>query len=98
VSNDERSEFRALARLEDTIQALTEELSHWRRRAHQAEADRPNLSSDGSLVDGRARIMEVEGENQELRHRVEHAKNRATELRARLRFLEEQIATGDGRR
>ncbi len=98
MSNDEGPEFQALARLEETIQALTEELTHWRRRAHQAEADRPNLSGDGSLVDGRARVRELEGENQELRHRIEHAKNRVTELMTRLRFLEEQMITGDSRR
>jgi predicted RNase H-like nuclease (RuvC/YqgF family) len=98
VSNAERVDFQALAQLEAAIEQVTEELATWRRRAHKAESDRVDLSGDGDIVDARARIVDLEGENKDLRNRVQQTRRRVTELLTRLRFLEEQTATGEARR
>jgi hypothetical protein len=57
-----------------------------------------DLSGDGDIVDARARIVDLEGENKDLRNRVQQTRRRVTELLTRLRFLEEQTATGEARR
>ncbi len=98
MSNAERVDFQALAQLEAAIEQVTEELATWRRRAHKAESDRVDLSGDGDIVDARARIVDLEGENKDLRNRVQQTRRRVTELLTRLRFLEEQTATGEARR
>jgi len=98
VSNAERPEFRALEQLEAAIKLLSDELAVWRRRAHKAESDRVDLSGDGDIVGARARILQLEGENKELLSRVHHTRRKVTELLTRLRFLEEQTATGEVRR
>ncbi len=98
MSNAERPEFRALEQLEAAIKELSDELAVWRRRAHKAESDRVDLSGDADFVGARARILQLEGENKELRGRVQHTRRRVTELLTRLRFLEEQTAAGEARR
>ncbi|MCH6546889.1 MAG: hypothetical protein IH798_00445, partial [Gemmatimonadetes bacterium] len=55
-------------------------------------------SGDGDIVDARARIVHLEGENKDLRGRAQHARHRVTELLTRLRFLEEQTAPEEARR
>ena len=98
MSNAERLEFRALEQLEAAIKQLSDELAVWRRRAHKAESDRVDLSGDSDFVGARARILQLEGENKELRSRVQHTRMRVTELLTRLRFLEEQTAAEEARR
>ncbi len=98
MSNAERPEFRALEELEGAIKRVSDELAVWRRRAHKAESDRVDLSGDGDIVGARARILQLEGENKELRGRAQHTRKRVTELLTRLRFLEEQTAAGEARR
>ena len=98
MSNGERPEFQALDQLEEAIRQISDELATWRRRAHTAESDRVDLSGDGDIVAARARVVALEGENKELRHRVEHAHRRVKELLTRLQFLEEQAAATEGRR
>ena len=98
MSNAERVDFQALKQLEGAIEQVTEELATWRRRAHKAESDRVDLSGDGDIVDARARIIDLEGENKDLLKRVQQTRHRITELLTRLRFLEEQTATGEARR
>lgn len=85
VSLDEKPEFQALDRLQQTIAEVTDELASWRRRAHRAE------STDGAS--GADRIKELEHENEDLRRRMERARERLSDLLVRLRFLEEQTAT-----
>ncbi|MFB3111935.1 MAG: hypothetical protein ACE10G_07880 [Gemmatimonadales bacterium] len=97
MSNAERPEFRALEELEAAIKRVSDELAVWRRRAHKAESDRVDLSGDGDIVGARARILQLESENKELRGRVQHTRKRVTELLTRLRFLEEQTAAGEVR-
>ena len=91
ASNGEKPEFRALEELEDAVRQMSAELAAWRKRAHAAESGVPD--SDSAAV--RARVVELEGENEELRHRIQHAQNRVTDLLMRLQFLEEQAASGD---
>lgn len=98
MSNAERVDSQALEQLEAAIEQVTEELATWRRRAHKAESDRVDLSGDGDIVDARTRIIELEGENKDLHNRVRQTRRRIAELLTRLRFLEEQTATGGGRR
>jgi uncharacterized protein involved in exopolysaccharide biosynthesis len=98
VSNAEKPEFQALEQLESAIREVSDELAMWRRRAHKAESGRVDLSGDGDIVDARARIVHLEGENKDLRGRAQHARRRVTELLTRLRFLEEQTAPEEARR
>jgi len=98
VSNAERVDFQALQQLETAIEQVTEELATWRRRAHKAESDRVDISGDGDIVDARARIVDLEGENKDLLNRVQQTRHRIADLLTRLRFLEEQTATGEARR
>ena len=98
MSNTEKPEFQALGQLEDAIREMSDELATWRRRAHKAESERIDLSGDGDIVDSRARIVDLEGENKALRGRVQHVRRRVAELLTRLRFLEEQTAAEEARR
>lgn len=98
MSNAEKPEFQALEQLESAIREVSDELAMWRRRAHKAESGQVDLSGDGDIVDARARIVHLEGENKDLRSRAQHARHRVTELLTRLRFLEEQTAPEEARR
>ncbi len=98
MSNAEKPEFQALERLESAIREVSDELATWRWRAHKAESGRVDLSGDGDIVDARARIVQLEGENKDLRSRAQHARLRVAELLTRLRFLEEQTAVEEARR
>ena len=98
MSNTEKPEFQALGQLEDAIREMSDELATWRRRAHKAESERIDLSGDGDIVDSRARIVDLEGENKALQGRVQNVRRRVTELLTRLRFLEEQTAAEEARR
>ncbi len=98
MSNAEKPEFQALEQLESAIREVSDELAMWRRRAHKAESGRVDLSGDGNIVDARAHIVRLEGENKALRGRVQHARHRVAELLTRLRFLEEQTAAEEARR
>jgi predicted nuclease with TOPRIM domain len=97
VSND-GPEFEALEELKSVIGALTEELASWRRRALKAETQQAELAGGHDAVASRERIVALEGENADLRRRVEAARGRVQELVARLRFLEEQVALEEVKR
>jgi predicted RNase H-like nuclease (RuvC/YqgF family) len=92
VSNEERPEFQALEELRDVLSALTKELAAWRRRALTAEAEQAQLQLDPDLVGNRERVVALETENEDLKHRLEATHARVSELIGRLRFLEEQVA------
>ncbi|MCH7489608.1 MAG: hypothetical protein IID05_02830 [Gemmatimonadetes bacterium] len=89
-SNGERPEFRALEELEEAVRQVSEELAGWRKRAHRAEG---SAGGDGDIVSAHERVVELESENENLRHLIEQARTRVTGLLTRLRFLEEQTAT-----
>ena len=93
MSYEEKPEFQALQQLEATVNQVTEELASWRRRAKAAEA----VNGDGEDDQDGNRELKLEGENEELRERLDHVRERIVDLLARLRFLEEQTLSTDGR-
>jgi chromosome segregation ATPase len=91
----DRPDLKALADLEQVLKHLTDELAGWRRRSLRAEAELAEASASGGRVAGpelkqaRARVIELETENQALRQRIESARERLSGLAARLSFLEQ---------
>jgi chromosome segregation ATPase len=91
----DRPDLKALSDLEQLLKHLTEELGSWRKRTLRAEAELAEAESHGGKVAGpelkeaRKRLIELEAENQALRHRIEAARERLKALAARLSFLEQ---------
>jgi hypothetical protein len=101
VYDVERADVRALEQLEAVLRELGEELATWRARALKAEAEAKGGSPRGAAIprgdgDGRGRSSEIEGENRQLRSRLDAARSRVQELVARLAFLEEQSREAAG--
>lgn len=100
ASSYERPDAAALARLEQLVQHLAEDLGAWRKRGLRAEAELADLKSRGGSLAGpellqvRQRIVDLERENQELRLRVTVARDQLGSLSARLVFLEDRKAAG----
>ena len=93
MSNEDRPEFRALDDLRTVLEALTGELASWRRRALKAESEQtPQLGFAHDVVADRERLVALEEQNAALEGRLEEARTRVSDLLARLRFLEEQVA------
>jgi chromosome segregation ATPase len=90
----QRPDTAAIAEIEALTRHLVEELATWRRRCLRAEAElsdlrsRTGTSTGPGLSETRARAVELEQENVELRRRVEAARERLGALTARLAFLE----------
>lgn len=95
-SSYERPDQEALSRLEPLVHALAEELTAWRKRCQRAEAELAELKARGGTLAGpeltqvRQRIVDLEGENHELRQRVTAAREQLASLSARLVFLEDR--------
>lgn len=91
----ERPDLKALAELEQLLRHVGDELAGWRRRALRAEAELQEARAHGGvlagpeLVEARERVIALETENQQLRQRVETAKERVRSLASRLSFLEQ---------
>ena len=98
ASNDDRPEFRALGELEEAVRQVSDELAIWRKRAHKAEGGASGPGVAGALLLARERVVELEGENEELRRLIQRARSRVTGLLTRLRFLEEQATSEVGQR
>ena len=98
MSNGDRPEFRALGELEEAVRQVSDELAIWRQRAHKAEGGAGGPGGTGALVSARERVVDLEGENKELRRLIQQARTRVTDLLTRLRFLEEQATSEVGRR
>ena len=100
ASSYERPDAAALARLEQLVQHLAEDLGAWRKRGLRAESELADLKSRGGSLAGpellqvRQRIVDLERENQELRLRVTVARDQLASLSARLVFLEDRKAAG----
>jgi len=94
ASNYERPDLAALSEMEQLLRHLGDEVSGWRRRTLKAEAELQQARSHGGVLAGpellqaRQRVIELEVENQALRHRVEGARDRLRALSSRLAFLE----------
>lgn len=90
----------AFAELERAIRHVTEELVIWRRRCLAAENELQGLKGQEGMVPGqeilgfRARVLDLERENVELRSRVERAREMVARLQERLVFLEEDADLG----
>jgi len=99
ASSYERPDTNALARVEQLVQSLAEDLGAWRKRAHRAEAELVELKARGGTLAGpeltqvRQRIVDLERENLELRQRVAAAREQLAALSARLVFLEDRAVT-----
>jgi predicted RNase H-like nuclease (RuvC/YqgF family) len=103
-SNHERPEETALLELESVLRAIGEEMVALRRRAQVAEARVREMERGGQLPldavssapPADARVDDLEKENGELRGRLESARDRASELADRLRFLRQQYTDPQG--
>lgn len=98
-SSYERPDGAALARVEQLVGTLAEELGAWRKRAQRAESELAELKARGGTLAGpelsqvRQRIVDLERENQDLRQRVTAAREQLAALSARLVFLEDRAVT-----
>lgn len=99
ASSYERPDSAAVARVEQLVRNLAEELGAWRKRAQRSEAELAELKARGGTLAGpelsqvRQRIVDLERENQELRQRVTAAREQLAALSARLVFLEDRAVT-----
>ncbi|HET8622618.1 MAG TPA: hypothetical protein VFM14_03575 [Gemmatimonadales bacterium] len=89
----ERPDDRALSELEELFRHLGAEVAQWRRRSLKAEAELAQVRSAGGYVGPeigsiRDRVAELEGENRQLRERIDAARERVRTLNARLAFLD----------
>ena len=90
MSDSENPEFDALNDLEAVVRHVSDELGAWRRRALNAEGDRPASGKGHDAPTHRE-------ENAELRRRLEATRARMQDLLKRLRFLEEQASVHEVR-
>ena len=102
MSDSARPDIAAFRELEQLIRALGDEMAAWRRRAHEAESRlkaaearlaRQELpeSPPTTAVPANAAIQR---ENEELRQRLEAARQRTKQLMDRVRFLRQQHELG----
>lgn len=100
MSDSARPDLEALDELEQLIRSLADEMASWRRRAHEAEArlrtvdERTAQTAAGKPSPEMAALTR---ENQELKQRLDGAKQRTRQLLDRLRFLRQQHETEVGR-
>jgi predicted RNase H-like nuclease (RuvC/YqgF family) len=95
---DDQVERQAFQRLEGAVGRLLEELATLKRRSDAAEARVAEVeallrrftkgTADPADLERRTRALETE--NEELRTRIEEAREGVDRLLARIRFLEEQ--------
>ena len=108
MSDSVRPERAAFAELERLVRNLGEELAFFRRRALEAErrlrevapehAAQPGApTASGSAEQLRARLAELERENQDLRARLDEAAQRTKQMAERVKFLRQQEETSGER-
>ena len=102
MSDSVPPERAAFAELERLVRNLGEELAFFRRRALEAErrlreatpesgaAAASSTSPAGSAEQLRARVGELERENQDLRARLDEAAARTRQMAERVKFLRQQ--------
>ncbi|HET7109476.1 MAG TPA: hypothetical protein VFI41_01280 [Gemmatimonadales bacterium] len=92
----DRPDLKAVDEVETLVRHLLDELGAWRRRSLKAESELQQLQQASASAGGptpratRDRVVQLETENQVLRHRVDAARERVQSLVGRLSFLEEQ--------
>ncbi len=88
-----RPDLTALDDLERVLRHLTDELGGWRRRCLKAESELQAVKAQGGMVPSeelvslRSRLLDLEKENLELRHRIERTRDLITSLRQRVAFV-----------
>lgn len=96
----ERPDFRALDELEQLLRHVGEELAAWRRRSLKAEAELQDYKARGTgpagpeLLQARQRVIDLEMDNQQLRQRIEAARERVATIESRLTFLSQDREDG----
>jgi len=91
-----RPDKAALAELEGLLEHASQEVAGWRRRSLKAEAEVVQLREESGALGGpelresRQRVVALEVENEELRRRVEAAREKVAVLVQRLSFLERE--------
>jgi chromosome segregation ATPase len=97
----ERPDFRALDELDQLLRHVGEELAAWRRRSLKAEAELQEYKTRGGtgpagpeLLQARQRVIDLEMENQQLRQRIEAARERVATIESRLTFLSQDREDG----
>lgn len=94
--NYQRPDLAALTELEALLKHATDEAVGWRRRSLKAEAEVAQLREESGALGGpelgetRQRVVALEVENEELRRRVEAARQKVVVLVQRLTFLERE--------
>jgi hypothetical protein len=93
VSDSERPDQAAFRELEGLVRGLGAEMGNLRRRAQQAEArardlERAKEPPTAAQLDDR--VAALERENQELRARLDTARQRTLRLLDRMRFIRQQ--------
>ncbi len=96
-STGERPDLDALRELEDVLRHLPEELAAWRRRALSAESRVADSAGPTDKTERAHRLRELEEDKRSLEQRLDQARQRVTELVARLDFLEQQAVSTDAR-
>jgi hypothetical protein len=91
-----RPDQAAIGELDRLLRHLTDELAGWRRRTLKAEGELQGLKAQDGMVPGddmmrlKARVLDLERGNLELRGRVERAREMVGRLQQRLAFLEDE--------
>lgn len=87
--------------MEQLLRHVGEELAAWRRRSLKAEAELQEYKSSGGrgpagpeLVQSRQRVLDLELENQQLRERIDVARERVATIESRLTFLAQEREDG----
>lgn len=81
------------------LRHLSDELAGWRRRTLKAEGELQGLKAQDGMVPGdelvrlRARALDLERDNLELKARVDRAREMVLRLQQRLAFLEDEFET-----
>jgi hypothetical protein len=107
MSGSVRPDRVAFAELERLVRSLGEELAFFRRRALEAERRLRELAPEqpgggaghagrpAGAAELRARVGELERENQDLHARVQEAAAMTRQMAERVRFLRQQEAGGE---
>jgi len=91
ASNSERPEIEAFEELHQLVRHLGDELATFRRRALQAEARvKAFESAPGGARVNPERVQRLETENEDLKRRLEAARERTRQVLDRVRFLRQQ--------
>jgi len=93
VSNPARPDIAAFEELQFLIYQVGEELSGFRKRAHQAEQRLKTIATGApgaSSLGAEERVAQLEAENARLRQRLADAEAQTTKMLDQVRFMRQQ--------